>query len=235
MINSSNIKKLSWTLFAILVLFMAIGPSNLAYFWPAFFGLSLLAFCWTLYLVYVCESFTIYMTSLLATGVGIFSILSCTAAYLAAARFLGEASAAAFLLGFIPAGVTCLAYWLLAKGKPSFHPFEYEGIKVRPRSEGKQKVATSYNPVLIAGITTLAASVFTNMAGALTAGMVGMFGLMATSVTLLFYARHTLRGLRILRAQEKAMPVPYTFMQIDDIRQARSRWWLSRLFNRLVR
>jgi hypothetical protein len=26
------------------------------------------------------------------------------------------------------------------------------------------------------------------------------------------------------------MPTPYTFMQIDEIREARSRWWLGRLF-----
>ncbi|RMM48648.1 hypothetical protein ALQ78_05496 [Pseudomonas syringae pv. aptata] len=26
------------------------------------------------------------------------------------------------------------------------------------------------------------------------------------------------------------MLAPYTFMQIDEIREARSRWWLSRFF-----
>ena len=42
--------------------------------------------------------------------------------------------------------------------------------------------------------------------------------------------RHSVRGLRSLRIKQKTMPVPYTFMQIDEIREARSRWWLSRLF-----
>ncbi|EPN30071.1 hypothetical protein A244_39228 [Pseudomonas syringae pv. actinidiae ICMP 18807] len=30
------------------------------------------------------------------------------------------------------------------------------------------------------------------------------------------------------------MLTPYTFMQIDEIREARNRWWLSRLFKWLA-
>ncbi|EPN29927.1 hypothetical protein A244_39583, partial [Pseudomonas syringae pv. actinidiae ICMP 18807] len=33
---------------------------------------------------------------------------------------------------------------------------------------------------------------------------------------------------------EKSMPTPYTFMQIDEIREARNRSWLGRLFKRVA-
>jgi hypothetical protein len=46
----------------------------------------------------------------------------------------------------------------------------------------------------------------------------------------MFYFRHSIRGLRTLRIRESKMPIPYTFMEIDEIREARSRWWLGRLF-----
>jgi hypothetical protein len=134
------------------------------------------------------------------------------------------------MVGLFPMSVTLLTYLVLANGKSSFHPFEYDGIKVQPRPQNKQKTSAAYSPLLVAGATTLAASIFTKTVGFLTTGMVVLFGMLALSVTILFYARHIIRGLRTLRIQEKTMPTPYTFMQIDDIREARSRWWLSRLF-----
>ncbi|VVP52999.1 hypothetical protein [Pseudomonas fluorescens] len=230
MIDSQNIKKISWGFFGFLVFFMVFGPSNLKYFWQAFFVMSLLAFMCTIYLVYVCEKITFYLTSILVAVAGAFSYLACTAAYVIGASFWGKTSIAALMLGLFPMGVTLLTYLVLANGKSSFHPFEYDGIKVQPRPQNKQKTSAAYSPLLVAGATTLAASIFTKSAGFLTTGMVALFGMLAVSVTFLFYARHIIRGLRTLRIQEKTMPTPYTFMQIDDIREARSRWWLSRLF-----
>lgn len=230
MINSTNIKKATWTLFGLLTFFLAFGPSNLKIFWPAFFVIFSLALGWTLYLIYVCEKFTAYVTSLLLGTAGAFAILSCNLAYYAAARRLGEADSTALMIALAPMGVTALMYLALAKGKPSFHPFEHEGIKVQPRPQKKQKTSSAYSPLWVAGATTLAASVFTKTVGIHSSGLFALLGLLACSLTLLFYARHIIRGLRTLRIEEKNMPTPYTFMQIDEIREARSRWWLSRLF-----
>ena len=230
MIDSQNIKKISWGFFGFLVFFMVFGPSNLKYFWQAFFIVSLLAFMCTIYLVYVCERITFYLSSILVAVVGAFSYMACTAAYVIGASFWGKTSIAALMVGLFPMGVTLLTYLVLANGKSSFHPFEYDGIKVQPRPQAKQRKSAAYSPLLVAGATTLAASVFTKALGPLSAGMVAMFGLTTFSVALLFHVRHIIRGLRLLRAQEKTMDTPFTFMQIDEIREARSRWWLSRLF-----
>lgn len=230
MIDSDKLKKFTWFLFGFFVLLFAFGPSGFKYFWPVYFIVSLSVFIWTLYLVYVCEKFTLYMTSILITVISLFCLLASTAAYLVAAEFWGKTSITALMMWPVPIGIVSLTYLILENGKSSFHPFEYDGIKVQPRPQKKQKSSTAYSPLLVAGATTLAASIFTKAAGTLTAGMVAMFGLLAFSVALLFHARHIIRGLRALRIQEKTMPTPYTFMQIDEIREARSRWWLSRLF-----
>lgn len=230
MINATNIKKVSWVLLGVFVFFLALGPSKLKFFWPAFFIISVAALGWTLHLVYACEKFTTYTLSLVLTTTGIFSLLSCNLAYHAAARLWSGADIAAFPIGLAPMAITALTYLVLVNGKPSFHPFEHDGIKVQPRRQIKQKSSTAYNPLLVAGVTTLAASVFTKKIGILTSELVASFGLLACSMTLLFYTRHIIRGLRSLRNQEKIMPAPYTFMHIDEIRKARSHWWMSRLF-----
>jgi hypothetical protein len=134
------------------------------------------------------------------------------------------------LLGCAPVGITLLTYYALARGRSSFHPFEYDGLKVQPRYENRQRSVASYNPVLVAGATILAASITINSLGHLTAAMVAMVGLQAFCIAALFHARHIIRGLRALRLQEQSMPTPYTFMQIDQIREARRRWYLGRLF-----
>ncbi|WP_416465604.1 hypothetical protein [Pseudomonas sp. LFS044] len=230
MIDGTNIKKVSWILLGIFIFFLALGPSNLQFFWPAFLIISLVALGWTLYLIYVCEKFTAYTISLVLTTAGLFSLLSCNLAYHAAARLLDEAGIAAFLIGLVPMTITALTYLILANGNPTFHPFEHDGIKVQPRPQNKQKLSIAYSPLLVAGATTVAASIFSKIVGIFTSGMVALFGLLACSLTLLFYSRHIIRGLRSLRNQEKSMPIPYTFMRIDEIRKARSHWWMSRLF-----
>lgn len=229
MIDADKLKRGSWILLGTLILFLALAPSNLPYFWHLFFITSFLAFAWTLYLIYACERYTTYMTSLIMSAVGSFSLLASSAAYFAAAKFWGRESILTAMIGLSPLALSVLMYLFLASTKPSFHPFEYDGIKVQTRPQTKQNRSTVYNPILVAGITTLAASMFTKVMGALTSGLVATFGLIACSLTLLFYARHVIRGLRSLRIQEKTMPSPYTFMQIDEIREARNRWWLGRL------
>ncbi|MCF5804070.1 hypothetical protein ALP72_00885 [Pseudomonas coronafaciens pv. coronafaciens] len=230
MIDAYNLKRGCWILLGILILFLALTPSNLPYFGYLFFFTSFLALAWTLYLIYICESYTIYMASLLISAVGSISLLASSAAYFAAAKFWGKESILTVMTGLSPLVLSILMYLFLASTKPTFHPFEYDGIKVQTRPQTKKNRSTIYNPAMVAGITTLAASMFIKLMGSLTSGLVATLGLITCSLTLLFYARHVIRGLRLLRIKEKTMSSSYTFMQIDEIRDARNRWWLGRLF-----
>jgi hypothetical protein len=186
---------------------MALGPSNFEYFWRLYLVVALLAILWTLYLVYFCERFTVYMISLVVAFLGAFCLPVCSVAYLAAGSTWGKEGLLPLLLGCAPVGITLLTYYALARGRSSFHPFEYDGLKVQPRYENRQRSVASYNPVLVAGATTLAASITINSLGHLTAAMVAMFGLQASASPRCFtlatssegYARSAFKNNQCLR------------------------------------
>lgn len=234
MINSDSLKKNSWLAFFTTVFFMAFGPSKLTYFWYVYFLAATLMLAWTIYLVYLCEKYTTYMTSLISALVGSFTVLACNVAYISTSSFFGENSFNAFIISLAPAIITWLAYYAIANKKPSFQPFEYDGQKIQTRVASTSQPSTSYKTGLLAGATTLAAGIFLQAFGLLTGSVVAALALTGCCMAILFYMRHVIRGLRTLRAKERNMPAAYTFMQIDEIREARGRWWLGRLFKWLA-
>lgn len=230
MISAESLRKSGWLAFLVIVLFMALGPSKLPYYWSAyFFGIALML-AWTLYLIYLCEKYTAYMVSLLSTVIGGFAFLACNGAYVAVSGVFGKASITALAAGLAPALLVVLAYLAVIGTRPSFHPFEYDGHKVQTRTAENRRASRSYSTGLIAGLTTLSASLFLKYFGMLTATVVASLVLTACCLAMLFQMRNVIRGLRVLRAKERGMPTPYTFMQIEEIREARSRWWCGRFF-----
>lgn len=230
MMASEAIKTGGWSIFFMIGLFMAFGTFMLGDSWYAYFFILALLFIWTLYTVYVCERFVLYMRSFVILYIVGFTLPACVVAYGLATDVGFEVDVYNILVGGIPAVVVILSYVWVANTKPVFQPFEFEGNRVQTRQYVKVKPGMNYNTPLIGGITTLAASLFLAWAGLLTGGFVSMFIMAGASLFIVFFGRHVIRGLRILRIQEKNMSVPYTFMQIDEIREARSRWWLSRIF-----
>ncbi|PBP65670.1 hypothetical protein CCL21_21985 [Pseudomonas syringae] len=230
MINSDSLRKSSWLGFFTTGFFTAFGPSELTCFWYVYFLAVTLMLAWTIYLVYLCEKYTTYMTSLISALIGSFTLLACSVAYVSTSNIFGENSLNAFITSLAPAIIILLVYYVIASKKPSFQPFEYDGQKIQTRFASTSQPSTSYKTGLIAGATTLAAGIFLQAFGVLTGSVVAALVLTGCCVTILFYMRHVIRGLRTLRAKERNMPAAYTFMQIDEIREARSRWWLSRFF-----
>ncbi|MCA5974172.1 hypothetical protein ACTACM_19390 [Pseudomonas fragariae (ex Marin et al. 2024)] len=230
MINSDSLRKSSWLGFFTTGFFTAFGPSELTCFWYVYFLAVTLMLAWTIYLVYLCEKYTTYMTSLIGALIGSFTLLACNVAYVSTSNFFGENSFNAFITSLVPAIIILLAYYAIASKKPSFQPFEHDGQKIQTRVASTSQPSTSYKTGLSAGAATLAAGIFLQASGVLTGSVVAALVLTGCCVTILFYMRHVIRGLRTLRAKERNMPAAYTFMQIDEIREARSRWWLSRFF-----
>ncbi|CAM3509654.1 hypothetical protein BZK31_26615 [Pseudomonas floridensis] len=230
MINSDLIRTAGWSAFFMIALFMAFGTVALGNNWYVYFFVLGLLFLWTLYTVYVCERFVLCMQSIGALCVVSFTLPACVVAYGLATDVLFEVDVYNVLVGLIPAVMVVMSYVWVVNTKPVFQPFEYKGNRVQARQEVKVNPTTNYNTPLIGGITTLAVGLFLKWAGLLTGGFVSMFIMAGASLFTIFFGRHVIRGLRILRIQEKNMSVPYTFMQIDEIREARSRWWLGRFF-----
>ncbi|MDU8631081.1 MULTISPECIES: hypothetical protein [Pseudomonas syringae group] len=230
MINSETIKTGGWSAFFLLALFMAFGTLMLGNNWYIYFLLFSSMLAWTLYIVYVCESYSTYMWSLLVSSVGGFTLPACVVAYGLAADASPDSSVYRLLAGLAPATLAGIVYTVIIHTRPAYQPFEYKENRIQTRRNVNPKSSMNYSVPLISGITTLAASIFLKWAGMLTGALVGMTIMTGASIFILLYGRHVIRGLRTLRIQERNMPTPYTFMQLDEIREARSRWWLGRLF-----
>jgi len=232
MINSQTIAKGSWVVFFSLVFLSALGPSNLDYYWWGYWVFCALFFVWTLYLVYVCERYVVYLTTILTATVSIFAFLASGLAYLSASNFLGEARVLPIVIGSSPAIFVFGVFAAVFFSKPSFFPFECIGNKISIRAGERKK--PKYNIGIIAGIATLTGGVFLKSVDALTTDVVAVLICTGCAAAILIQLRHTIRGLRTLRIQEHGMDVSYTFMEIDEIREARSGWLLSKLLKWLV-
>ncbi|WP_268796894.1 hypothetical protein [Pseudomonas huanghezhanensis] len=227
-LDSDYLKRGAWVCFSVLVFAMILGLSVVPFFWSVYLFIFILKVSWFLYLIYFCERFTFYLWSVLASVQGFLIILASSIAYSSAADVWGAASAAASIAGLLPTALVLLVFYIITHTKPSFHPFEYSGNKVRVVPKVSQSTSARYPVALSAGASTLAASVFIKFFGVSAAGVIGAVVLSTCALVILYHMRHTVRALRTLNMSEKKTSVPYTFMQIDEIRQARSRWWISR-------
>ncbi|WP_122455670.1 hypothetical protein [Pseudomonas viridiflava] len=234
MMASEAIKTGGWSIFFMIGLFMAFGTFMLGDNWYVYFFLLALLFMWTLYTVYICERFVLYMQSLIILCVVGFTLPACVVAYGLAKDAMFEAAIYNVLVGLAPAVIVVLSYVWVVNTKPVFQPFEHIDNRVQTRQDVNIRPSMNYSTPLIGGLTTLAASLFLKWVGLLTGGFVSMLIMAGASLFIIFFGRHVIRGLRILSVQEKSMPIPYTFMQIDEVREARSRWWLGRTFRWLA-
>lgn len=232
MIDSKFIKKSSWLVFFASAFFGVFGPSNLPWFWLIYLLFFVVFFGFILYLIYFSERFVVYMFFIIIMPVLCLSYLASSVAYMSATRLLGEVSFVSVLLGLSPLITVSMIFLFVFFSKSTFFPFLCSGNRVVPRSKGD--TTKTYSLGLISGASTLAAGVFLKSAGILTSSVVGALVCTGCPIVVLILLRHTIRGLRTLRTQERSMSIPYTFMQIEEIRDARSRWWLGRLFRWLA-
>ncbi|MDD0997063.1 hypothetical protein M5G20_14480 [Pseudomonas sp. TNT2022 ID1044] len=228
MIDSHSLKKGGWIMFFSAALFGVFGPSSLSYFWWVYLIFVVVFLGFVLYLIYCCERFVLYMSSLFLLAVGLFAYLACTVAYFTASAVLGAGNVFAVLLGLVPAIAVVLTVVIILVGETAFFPFECKGNRVITR--GRQQKKTSYNVGLIVGVSVLASGVFFKSVDAQASNVLAVLICTGCSVAISVLSRHIIRGLRTLYIEERNMPVPYTFMKIEEIREARSRWWLGRLF-----
>jgi hypothetical protein len=229
MIDAKIIKKQIFLMFIVVVFFGAFGPFALQYFWWCYLFVVVFYFGFSLYLIYSCERFVVFLSTVFITGLVAFPYISGNLAYLIASDFFGKGDFRSVAIGMAPITIVFLMFLAIFYSKASFFPFECVGNRVAARPK-KVVNAKSYNLGLISGVSTLTGSMFLKSVGTETGGMVAIVLCTGCCVFMLFYLRHSIRGLRTLRIRERKMPTPYTFMQIDEIREARSRWWLGRLF-----
>lgn len=229
-LDSDYLRRAAWVFFIVLVFTMVLALSAVPYFWPVYIVVFFSKLGWCLYLIYFCERFTFYLWSVLVSVQSFLIILAGSVAYSSAADVWGSASTEAFTAGLLPMVLVLLTYSIIAYTKPSFHPFEFSGNKVKVVPKVNQSTSAKYPAALLAGASTLAASIFVKFFGVPAAGVVGAVVLTTCALVILYHLRHSVRALRTLSIKEKNLSEPYLFMEIDEIREARGRWWISRFF-----
>lgn len=222
------IKKLPWLVFSAVAFTGVFKISGLPYYWYMYFFLIFLMLGATLYLAYRCERYTSFVLITLCSGLYSLMYLLSSLSYLLLKNDLGFGAVGAVTAGAGPMLIVVAAFLLIYFTKSPFLPFKIEGGKVAAK-EFKAKDSGFFGGVLVGGAALLG-SLFVKSVGSFNAGAVSILLGTCMCVYLLVRLRHVIRGIRTLRLQERCMPVPYTFMRIDEIREARSRWWLGRLF-----
>ncbi|QKZ02400.1 hypothetical protein [Pseudomonas eucalypticola] len=191
------------------------------FFWPALVVLILYA----MYLTYANERFTSFANFVVYLPFISFAFMSCSTAHTLASDDWGWMSWQADLFSLaVAAVISALASWVYFTR--SFVP----SFKVVARRV-KSLPWDGWTPNLpLSLIIIFAIYIVINMAAASKSSLPMTLVSLTTTASLLFYFRHLIRGLRTLRAQEREQGVFYTFENIEEIREARSRWWLVRLY-----
>ncbi|UVM03045.1 hypothetical protein [Pseudomonas laurylsulfatiphila] len=232
MIDADSIKKNVWALFFAAVFFGLFGPSNLKYYWWVYSVFFVMSFVWALYLIYVCERYVVFLATMVCLGVAIFLFLASSLAYVSVSTESGGGGALPVIAAIAPTMVVGGALFIILFTKVSYFPFECIGNRVTTKRREQSK--NSYGVGLIAGVSVITGGMFLKSVDTLTSSTVLVVGCTGCSIAILILVRHSIRGLRVLRIQELNMPASYTFMGIDEIREARSRWWLGRLLKWLT-
>ncbi|MFA0917799.1 hypothetical protein ALP73_00186 [Pseudomonas coronafaciens pv. garcae] len=184
----------------------------------------------TLFLIYVNERFSAFATQFYAGIILTFTIISVGSVYTASKKELHLDSIAAVLWGGLPFLLVLIEILIIIKSR-----FNHESLPFKTQ-DGKVMTELNHYSVqhgLIAGVATLISCIILKTFGAASTGLLVGFTSTALTLYLVFHYRFPIRGLVALVAKEKKTG-PYTFANIEEIREARSKWWLSRLFNWLT-
>ncbi|MCX2900552.1 hypothetical protein [Pseudomonas mandelii] len=228
MIDVKTMRKNCWIIFFGVAFFGFFGPWNLRGFWFFYLAFVCLHLIWTVYITYVCERYVLFLTSYTLPIALVFSYMASSAMHYWISSSFETIWSRGSALWVAPFTLACVVLAVIFFSKSSSFPFEVIGNRVTVK--GKLSRHSSYNGGLAGGISTFLGSVLLNVASDYASGLIIVCGCTAISIYILFMGRHVIRGLRTLHNLERAMPTPFTFMQIDEIREARSQWWLGRLF-----
>ncbi|KPY35621.1 Uncharacterized protein ALO65_00545 [Pseudomonas syringae pv. papulans] len=184
----------------------------------------------TLFLIYVNERFSAFAAQFYAVILLTFTIISVGSTYTVSKNEFHQDTVTAALWACLPLLLVLIEFLIIVKSR-----FNHEALPFKTHNGRVITEHTSYNVQsgIIAGVTTLISSIILKTFGAASTGLLVGFASIVLTLYLMFHYRFAIRGLIVLMQKEKNN-APYTFANIEEIREARSKWWLSRLFKWLA-
>lgn len=217
------------------IFFMFFLFSTIVSFGSDFYGLVnvffLVFFIRTLYLIYVNERFTAFMVhAYLGTHLSLI-FLTAISFYVAGYYDFGQSMLDSISLAMVPVllfVVFFLAIYFTRSGAGRL-PYGIYHDKVSITPVFRSHVAGNiFGGVVFIVTMALMISETVNQ-GILLGSMIGIL-----TLYLMYFSRDSIRIVKAVLADEKKHGRRYTFDNIEQLREARSRWWLGRLFKWLV-
>jgi hypothetical protein len=181
---------------------------------------------YTLYMRYWCERYTAFALSYFTLIIFLLALAPAWISYTVVTDDMEKSGTQGCV-------VACLLFSSIAALYAAIY---FTPTRKFPFSVSRNKVSftasstSSLVGMVIAGPGTLVSGALIKSVTPFTIGILIVLLFLFGCIGTLIHARDLLRGIRTLRKREKNSGTPYTFMQIDEIRAVRSRWWLSRLF-----
>lgn len=206
------------------LLFLIVPWGNL-YYWYSWIIVTGLHSAWVLNLVYRNESYTAYMLTLLGYAVFIPAYLSAATLYIWHKESPAPPEHYKYLILSAPYIISAaLVAWFATKRTTS-SPFYCEDGKAHIFDYAEPP--STRNQILSVLAFIAGAAVIDRIGGA-TAWLLMSGVMLACALYIVYQGRHFIPGLRDLIKEERSSSMRYTFFQIEEIREARRRWWISR-------
>lgn len=224
--DARTVKNAPVVIFLMVIFSGIMGPATFSGGWWIYACLALVVFIYMLYMRYTCERYTFFATSYSVLFIFSLAFAPACVAYIVVTDDLAGSRIVGALAALLLLSCTVLGYLYIYFTPAVKFPFNVSGNKVAFSAVD----SSGRNVWIIAGMGTLASTLLIKSVTSLTTGILIILIFEFSCLAILIHSRHLIRGLRTLHLQERGMSTPYTFMQIEEIREARSRWWISRFF-----
>lgn len=162
------------------------------------------------------------------------SMLSLVMGIAAFQRLGGLLQLQALGLALIPCGLTAAAYWLASRRSNFTSPFQVRHDQVSYSEEGGKGISALAGGVL-AALSTTAMTMLGETVDKVRIAL-WLYGFFAVvSLYYVYCLRNAIPALKSLANQERNSGKPFTFDNLQQIREWRQRFWLARLLARLSR
>ncbi|MCQ2999935.1 hypothetical protein NLO98_09220 [Pseudomonas syringae] len=224
-----NLRKSLYGVFGMTAMFSPVLFVGIGYFWALGVGLLVLLLR-TVYLIYISESFVAVLNHYHVWLLTSLSIMISGCLYLVGRSDYELSVINSISLAMTPVllfTVEVLFFYFTCspKGKVGY---EVRGNRVvvvyQPFSHWAGNILASI--VLMSGVAMM-------IVWEVSEGVFAVYVLTLCTLYLIYIRRHWIRLLKTIKAKEKRA-LELTFENIDEIREARRRWWMSRLLNWLI-
>ncbi|MBA1241193.1 hypothetical protein [Pseudomonas japonica] len=206
-------------------LILLIAPWGNALYWGLWIIIAGFNAAWILNLIYRNESYTAYISTFLGYLVLIPTHLSIAMFYIWLDQDPSLRANTSYLLILVPPIIVFgFMGWTLTRPTTS-SPFYCKDGKAHIFDYAEPP--STRNQILSVLAFIAGATVIENIGGA-TAWLLMSGVMLACALYIIYQGRHFIAGLRDLIKEERSASMRYTFLQIEEIREARSRWWISR-------